>query len=464
MSQSDCLFLYQALSSVRWQALPYANQMTRFVYTRDISASYDFFLNLIDLKRLKTEHIPRIQGWFASRDVFSSGGQVAREAREDKADLVHEVTHFIDATTTLWGLEYNMRKALVLQQLIARQPLDTAMSVFMLNTAEIDAHESRHKAAKESPKLTACTMRHRLTQDSRWGPLIVISYWHEAELVMEVPLTMLSVLEANAYANETLSRLNDVAVIRDEAERTRLEKDIERNYSASMEAHDSSEYTVLLHLANIHFPFLDLNKRLRMVIGFARLALDMDTYALSTLADWLQPTFANEVDGASVAMDMRRGSSRPVVIFKVILLLPQYLETLSAKEHELACEALSSGNSLAMREVLEDMGFLEQVLSGVNEMEMYMDWLQPHKTGLDHLIIPASVRSNRALAEQKPCADCFFDLTIPDPRMDEGRKSVRLPKRMEVETANISSERLLPLKRLHAHYQAADVSKFYMKF
>ncbi|EFF73136.1 hypothetical protein HMPREF0004_5466 [Achromobacter piechaudii ATCC 43553] len=436
--------------------------MHRFLCTPDSDASFDFFSNTIQLERLKDKDKVRLEQWLRDRSLFRQGGQPAIDASNDKADLVHEATHFMDATTTLWGLEYNYRKSRVLEKLQKGESPDEAVKVFMLNCAELEAHTSMTQQL-DVACLAECVMKHKLVQHDTYGPMVMIEFQDEGKTVQTVPLSMLSILEANGYANETLSRIIDAEHLTDPDERTVALAIATSNYSRTMNDAERSEYTLLLHLINRACDDVPLKERLILVSKLIRAVLDLNALDLSKLANRLAPSFLNRSAGEALTWELRRGTSRPVVVFKAILAMDGFLTEAKAKgcREQYLQQFVSDPASIFELAVDEKVDVIDPVASSI-ERKVYMDRLEQDWGTLDHWIIPASVAVNRTALLHKTCAEAFDELVYPDYFLNA--ENLQMPMRIDCDVREKMDARLAIFGNLNKCYREAEKSKFYMRF
>lgn len=428
----------------------------------DADATFDFFGNFIQLRRLVSRDKPRVHRWFKDDSVFVSGGQDAIDARTDKASIVHEATHFLDSTTTMWGFEYHSRKAQVLRQLADGTDAGPAFDVFMLNTSEIDVHSAlieKHRVAR----LSECKMMHVVRQHPSYGPIIIVQFHDDAGVVQAVPLAMLAVLEASAYANEILSRITDCQLLSDPDERSVSLHEVERDYKSYLDNQDRVEYTLITHLVERSLKVdLSLEQRMRLLARLARAALDIGVFEMSMFATGIADTFINRSAGAAVTMDMRRGSNRAVVLFKSIIALDGMLASSAEKERaDFLADVQCHPHKLI--EIITGEVFSRESGLYQTELKAMTDGLSTDVGLADHLIVPSSLQHNRPILEASTCADAFRRLAIIDPIMADDT-SLDLPNRLPIEISKLMNERIHTLIALEQVYKSTAHSKFFIAY
>lgn len=441
--------------------------MPQFLATPGAVASFDFFTNLITLISLPTYEYRLVEQYLSDRSVFAAGGQAARHARTEKAVLVHETTHFIDATTSLWGLEYNARKTLATELLLRgveyKDEYAQRMRVFMLNTAEVDAHKMFTKPHKTGVPLGDCEMRHAVVIDPNYGPLILVMYFNKGTRVIDVPLSMLAMLEAHAYANQTLSMILDAEALGNETEREKMLTQIEADYLATMNAATTVEYTMLLLLVNRGFPDLALKHRLRLLSVIVRMALNADAYQMSTFAQSIGMTFNPSEAAESTVWDMLRGASRAVFAFKSILCLHNILSDLDPREKAQVTSEIELDCNRTVHRLLADAGLWVEPLLASIEIDVPLGSIEQGGFFHDKIIIPESVRKNRALVERSTCADAFDQLWLPDAVDPTCKSRLRFPNRIDVNVINEPSQKFTPFNRLLMHINQQPKTRFFLR-
>ena len=95
---------------------------------------------------------------------------------------------------------------------------------------------------------------------------------------------------------------------------------------------DVLEYSLLLTLTKIHFPWLVLKEWLLLYQAICSCALNLGALAMAQLANFFERTIENEKFGRLICMDLRRGLSRQLVVFKLILLLHQFINEAEAPD------------------------------------------------------------------------------------------------------------------------------------
>lgn len=441
--------------------------MPQFLATPGTAASFDFFTNLITLISLPIHEFWQVEQSLRNRSVFAAGGQAAHRARFEKAVLVHEATHFIDATTSLWGLEYNARKTLATKLLQrgeeCKDEYAQQMRVFMLNTAEIDAHKMFTKRHEAGVVLGNCEMKHEVVVDPIYGPLIFVMYFNNGTRIIDVPLSMLAMLEAHAYANQTLSMILDAEALLNDAEREKVLAQIEADYVATLNADSTVEYTMLLLLVNRGFSYLALKHRLRLLSVIVRMALNADAYQMSVFAQRIGMTFIPSEAAESTVWDMLRGASRAVFAFKSIILLHDILSDLAPHELAQVASGIESDCYSTVHGLMANAGKWDESCLASMEVDVSLGIIEQDGFLHDKIIIPESVRKNRARVERSTCADVFDQLWLPDAADPACKKRLGFPNRIAVDVTNAPSQRFTPFRRLSMHIEQQPQKRFFLQ-
>jgi hypothetical protein len=172
--------------------------------TPDHEAYFDFCSNVIQLTVYDSTYRDEFQ-----RAISWEPGEPPLSHRDAdfRALLKHEVTHFLDVSTTAWGRQYSFRKLRFIRLLRERDPaVSDAREVFALESGEIALHSSLVRAGNVPP--AECeTLQNQLIYTEEYGTCLLLHYVKGSRIEHSVPVSVLSLLEANATASEFLSLL-----------------------------------------------------------------------------------------------------------------------------------------------------------------------------------------------------------------------------------------------------------------
>lgn len=245
--------------------------------------------------------------------------------------IVHELTHYLDLTTTVWGVEFLLRRDIALSSI--SDVGSEAVDVSMLNVSEILMHEDLVKVHR-SVRLENLKLKHAVTYSEKYGPMIMVHMFKHGDLVAEVPISMLSLLEANAVANEMFAEVKWITTVcgglsdfHEQRIASRLDEIIK----------DPSrlEYNILHLLIKVHFDRLDFLSRLGFSVAIFNFTLNISGVDMSAMANFLVITIQDLKVGDALCNDLCRGMSRHVIAFKLVLLVYQYVKEVGLEDLEL---------------------------------------------------------------------------------------------------------------------------------
>lgn len=271
--------------------------------------------------------------------------------------IVHEVTHYLDLTTTLWGLEFMVRRDLALAGLALGS--HDALKVAMLNFSELEMHWELTKVHQETA-LTDLEPVCHVQYSQRHGAMVTVVLYKHGERVAETPLSMLSLLEANALASEVDAEIRWYT-IKHGSLPEHHESRIAAGLAGVLRSPMRLEYNVLHIIAQRYFPELDLAARVKLIMAVTSFTLNLSTAELSRMANGLSYHLDGEAWEA-ICMDMRRGMSRHIVAFKVIEMLHRYATAI-----DLSYEAFSAAIQQKHEELIRaSLNFTGVLPGGMN--------------------------------------------------------------------------------------------------
>jgi hypothetical protein len=432
----------------------------RHLATAKLSGFLDFKTNIIFLTKYKAENKNAIEKCLSHDPRIKRPESDAITDLQIKSLVVHEVTHFLDFTTTMWGIEFILRKMALVDLIQAEQDYDAKLRVFMLNLAELDMHKELIVFTPDI-SLESCIFSHELKYTEQYGTLIMIYYSHGDKRCHEVPLSMLSILEANAFANEFLSILCDIDLIDDPTAKQHWHTVAQKQFDKYLYSPDHSEYTVILYLARIHFPELTLRELLIFVSTLTRFALDLGSMDMSMLSNLIFLTFINERLGDSISLDMKRGASRHLVVFKTILLMHGWLHNLKQSEKDNHITLLKCDAMLGIRSFWVNFGAVFYEINDF-ELEWSLKYINQSKSMIDKDIVRMSMDKNRALVQRTaPGTLQLNQLHVPDIILDDN-SIVTMPNRMDIDVVNYYENNITLLNDLERICNAEKTSKFHI--
>jgi hypothetical protein len=228
--------------------------------------------------------------------------------------------------------------------------VDRRLAVFAVETGEIDIHKELIVEGTLPP--TACQrLTHQLQYEEKFGVVLIINYCSGDTIHHQVPLSTLSLLEAHATANEFLSILEYAATTSDLVDAAIIKRETRESFDDLLDDVSRIEYSVLLNLARIHFPELDLKPLMAMISTLARFSLDATFGRIGIIANRIEETFSNRSLGHFLAMELRRDSQRALIFFKTVLFMYEWKELLSPEGKDRYLLLLESDPHTAMVEM-----------------------------------------------------------------------------------------------------------------
>ncbi|HEE9764888.1 TPA: hypothetical protein R8F97_005895 [Pseudomonas putida] len=406
--------------------------MTGFVKVSASNGVFDFTANLIEIKKYGSS-ARALMTRAVSGDAEVKELEESKVLRNMKSLVVHECAHFLDLTTTLWGVEYVIRKNLLAKAISLDEEIEIKREVSLINVSELHAHEQL--IIKSGVGLLKAThLNHEVVVDKRFGPIIYI-YYNVADVrICSVPLSMLAVLEANAYSCEVLSRIYDAENLADPVAKFLAMEEAKSDLDVILDDPDQSEYTVLISLLKLHYPELSIKELLILVTVIVRFALDLNGLEMSAIANFIQSSIVNFRAGAELSHDMRGGASRAVIAFKTILMMHAWRNTLDESErssHDLMLKAdpaaairnfWTSIGVVSFSDFITDLSF-EASLKGIMSSCMLQEEIE---------IYSASQGNRMALRQGNVASVGLANLRLMDIFLEDGGV-FSMPNRIDVD-------------------------------
>lgn len=232
----------------------------------------------------------------------------------------HETTHLLDSTSTLWGMEYTCR----MYNWFSEQS-EKYLKVISLNDAEIQMHS--HLLEVPSKSRSFLKLKYSLEHDENCGVFVHMHYLDEyGDILQSTPITMLSLLEGHAYAQEQLlsCELHDKEA--DIVSSALLASKVSEDISSL----NGSEYSCFLALINQLFPELKLRQKLLIMILISRFSLNAPIFFIGAFPEYiLRHVFhgAPQELVSALSMEMSRGMHRSSLCLVLLLCLAMHSET-----------------------------------------------------------------------------------------------------------------------------------------
>jgi hypothetical protein len=232
----------------------------------------------------------------------------------------HETTHLLDSTSTLWGMEYTCR-----MYNWFNEPSEKYLKVISLNDAEIQMH--LHLLETPSKLSRFIKLKYSLEHDEHCGVFVHMHYLDEyGDIIQSTPISMLSLLEGHAYAQEQLLSCELYEKEVDIVSAALLASKVNEEISSLK----GSEYSCFLTLINQLFPELKLRQQLLIMILISRFSLNAPIFFISAFPESiLKHVFhgAPKELVSALKMEMLRGMHRSSLCLILLLCLAMYSET-----------------------------------------------------------------------------------------------------------------------------------------
>lgn len=436
--------------------------MQRFLATPDKEAYFDFLSLIVVLEGYEGQYLAEFQRAIA----WEPGQAIDARTTDFRALLKHEATHFLDTTTTSWGGQYTIRKLQMLRKLQDdAQKFATADEVFALETSELELHTAL-VAAGHVPPASCDMIHHELIYRKEFGVCILVHYLKDGELCHKVPMSMLSLLEANATASEYLSLIQCAESHGQVVNGQLAMEEVHRRFEALLNDPERLEYSVLLHLTRVHFKFLTLAELLRFVAALARFSLDASVLSMGTMANHIQMSFSNRELGDMLAMELRRDSHRQLIFFKTVLFMYDWLHQMGSAARSRA-EAIvrdtpikaiqSMWSDITGEDRVDDLGFRNDMSANQEQ------WMHKLEAVLaDSRIFGECSRANRALLETtSPGLLSFTQLKLLNALLADETEVV-FPNRVDIGVPGYFNDKLNAFSSLDGAYRKMKHERFHL--
>lgn len=429
--------------------------------TPNVNGRFDYGSNLIELDRYDSRHKAFIEQ--ALRFPKASIDKDYHSVQKVRAYALHEVTHFIDFTTTLWGVEYIARKSALLGKLISGADFQQALDVFMLNASEIEMHDDLKEGDGSIELLSCDVVSHAVMYDKAHGGYIYICFLNKGEIVYKTPVSMLSVIESNAFSNEFIGLLVDLEKVEDVVGREIEKQRIERELNGYLDSPEFSEYTVFIYLAKKHFSCFDLKDVLSLVSSLCRFSMSISTVDMAKMANILEGSFKEQVVGNQICMDMRRGGCRHVLCFKTLLFLYGWVEEMSGSMRESLLDNLRRRPFDTICLLWKER-FNVDVIWSLAELEfgVMCRSIKESSILLDHYMVEESKKANGGVSSRIPPGMIGIErLKAPNILLGDCEE-VKLPNGFDMSSMCYFDENIDKFIKINQAYSTKKACKFHM--
>jgi hypothetical protein len=265
----------------------------------DLLGYFDFYTYAVSLNSLLPESFRKASAHTeAQKNGFESMPLDVYKAIEQPFTLaVHEYTHFIDATSTVWGMRH--LHMLNDANLCATKRMPNGAAEFHrakkfydhVRSLRLPDYYTEHYETKNKNRPWTASITGGLTFDLGGNltrrPTIFVRFGNEdMEPIVRSPLSTVSVLEVSAYGNELRSRMSLLSKVREDeqlVERFEQQRAVmDYIYNANI-----TEYSVCAHLiANLQ-SCKDVLTAYRLASTIARISLNFPSSAVQSVLDKL---------------------------------------------------------------------------------------------------------------------------------------------------------------------------------
>ncbi|WP_147694761.1 hypothetical protein [Vogesella mureinivorans] len=259
----------------------------------DIAGSYHFPTATVSFESLESRDIDAI---VQLREKLISKTQLSVQEYESIAKVMplafHEYTHFIDSTSTVWGMKLLslMNAAYLSNDNYQRDESQFWQAKifydFLRSIALPDYYTHKHSPVSSRPWMATITAGQIFDKDGKiTDRTILFQRFHNAEggLMVRSPLSSVSILEASAMAQEIMSRMafsfgldNDSYIV----ERKKISQEaVDYIYNPNL-----TEYSVCAHLAANMLGTSDIAIAFAVSSVLTRVCLNLTDAAFDSLA------------------------------------------------------------------------------------------------------------------------------------------------------------------------------------
>lgn len=291
--------------------------MSRSIFNNQTLGQYDFFTQSIELNNeafnLDEQDVLRII------NIEEPFGLKGKELKFYTTYL-HELIHFFDCNSTLWGLEFSAR----MYRYYGKPQFEQAYEVVTLNESEIAMHNYLLNSKCRPLKLNFDSVKYQLDYTRSLGTHVNFKYLKYTEgktvIIHSVALSMLALLEGHAYSQEQLFKLKAYQFQNDIISEKLLYHEIKSLIIDS----NSCEYTCILAFVFQLFPDLSLKNKLELLVVLTKLVLNAPTIMISNLPiGLLEKVFklSHPVLISAIKMELSRGMNRSTLLLILIMYL-----------------------------------------------------------------------------------------------------------------------------------------------
>jgi hypothetical protein len=261
----------------------------------DTLGSFDFFTTVISLDAIEQRHLDRLRQAFPDLGaLFADDAPIPPDcylALKDVLPLaIHEYTHFVDATSTLWGLQH----------------LQKMNAAYLCGNQESEFHHAKrfhdHVRGLRFPKYYT-RIHDQVPNSTPWQYQVSIGKLFDSQgqlsnrpvlfgrfanahgqLLARSPVSAISLLEASAMAQEIA--IHSFLLARTPTDFQLVERhELKNRVLTHLYNPAITEYSVCVHMVANHEGLTDVIKAFRVCSVLVRIALNFSNAAFSLVHD-----------------------------------------------------------------------------------------------------------------------------------------------------------------------------------
>lgn len=295
--------------------------MRNYLKSHELCGCFEFISGLIHFHKYDSKLLTKIQESLKLKIFNDDYSNTYNTTQVDFITLFyHELTHFLDFTTTCWGIEYQIRKT---NYALLRE--ENTLSVFKVSYSELLMHKSLLRIDHTPVNLQSCKIDHVLEYNETFGGLIHIRFFENDIFQLSSSINMLSLIEAHAYVTEILVKIRCIECDPDISNREYFMDNLNTEVNRFLNNVNMIEYNMFIILTKKHFKSLSI-KELFYFLKCLFLKVLNFNMELSQISNFILHSMTNKVIGKVITADINRGMSRHIVTFKLILFMYDFLD------------------------------------------------------------------------------------------------------------------------------------------
>ncbi|WP_394136455.1 hypothetical protein [Aliivibrio fischeri] len=264
----------------------------------DILGSYDFYTTIISLDSIEGTDLEAIKNDQVHLKKVKARTEKLRLSTYEKLKKVyplahHEYTHFIDSTSTLWGMKYLLEMKEAYQQNTKKyqsNELDFYKSRLFYNKVKSfrlpDYYTELGSAESRKPWRYIERAGNRFSLDGKVSdhPIFFVHFQNcDKEFLVRSPLSMISILESSAMAQELINNQDLIASLPGD-KRAVQEALYNKEVMSLVYDKNLTEYSVCCHLISNDQHYSGVSNSLKACFLINRIVLNFPNVAFERLS------------------------------------------------------------------------------------------------------------------------------------------------------------------------------------